>query len=174
MQISPRHEIGDFWFEETIHSNPDFEIFRDKKAGVEQLAIYLEAVGKQPSKINKHSTKFNEIIGQNFFSLKLFTNFQRLSPEFCEEVAKENPDVSHQYQIYVMKIISAILQESHDEDALTQWMAYVDASPTNWKEGTASVLQKLGSDLHTTTADAADDDATRDSLATRLDRLRDF
>lgn len=32
----------------------------------------------------------------------------------------------------------------------------------------------LGSDLHTSPADAADADATRDSLATRLDRLRDF
>jgi hypothetical protein len=34
-------------------------------------------------------------------------------------------------------------------------------------------MQNLGSDLHTTTADA-DADVTRDGLATRLDRLRDF
>lgn len=74
-----------------------------------------------------------------------------------------------------MKIISAILQESHDEDALSQWMAYVDDSVTNWKEGLSSALQKLGSDLHTTPADASlHADVTRDGLATRLDRLRDF
>jgi hypothetical protein len=54
-------------------------------------------------------------------------------------------------------------------------MAYVDGSVTNWKEGLSSALQKLGSDLHTTPADAsADADVTRDGLATRLDRLRDF
>ena len=162
-------------FEETIASNSDFEIFKDKKAGVEKLAIYLQAIEMQNLRNNSKSTRFNNIMRENSFSLKLLENFQRVSFEFRDQVAKENPDVSHQYQIYVMKVISVILQERHDDGALSQWMAYVDGSTTNWKEGTASVFQNLGSDLHTTTADAsADTDVTRDGLATRLDRLRDF
>ncbi len=139
------------------------------------MAIYLQAIEIQNLRNNNKTTRFNKIMSENSFSLKLRENFERVSFDIRDQVAKENPDVSHQYQIYVMKIISGILQESHDEDALSQWMAYVDGSTTNWKEGTASAFQTLGSDLHTTPADAsADADVTRDGLATRLDRLRDF
>ena len=158
-----------------VVSNSEFEIFKDKQAGVEQLAIYLQGIEKQSAANNSNTSRFNNIMRENSFSLQLLSHFQRLSPEFLLQVAKENPNVSHQYHFYVMKIISAILQESHDEDALSQWMAYVDGSTTNWKEGISSAFQKLGSDLHTTPADASlYTDATRDGLASRLDRLRDF
>jgi hypothetical protein len=54
-----------------------------------------------------------------------------------------------------------------------EWMMYVDGVSGKWVPGVAYSMQNLGSDLHTTTADASAD-VTIDVLARRLDQLRDW
>ena len=58
-------------------------------------------------------------------------------------------------------------------ESAEKWMEYVRESPGKHSTRIPMPMQNLGSDLHTTPADA-DADLTDDSLATRLDRLRDF
>lgn len=159
-------------YERMIDGNHDFAIFKDKYTAVQTLGVYLLSLYKigQIGSTSKHVGTFLSNLQGNPFSLKLYTDYMALPEEILKRVQKDVNE-SGAYQFYVMYIISQrILKQLETKE---DWLTYVDGVNSKWKAGTAYAMQNLGSDLHTTPADVRAD-VTIDSLATRLDRLRDW
>ncbi len=161
-------------YEEMLITFPTFGIFTDLYSEISFLAKYLRDLDIQDKGFGKLKLqdKYLENVSRNPFSMKIHDDFLKLDPILKTEIEERYPNVKNQFHYWVMVII---FQRIDKGESKPEWMQYVRESLTKYDFKKGYVMQNLGSDLHTTPADAsADTDLSRDSLATRLDRLRDF
>lgn len=120
-------------------------------------------------KVNLQDKYLNNV-SNNPCSKKLHDDFLTLTGNVKKEIEDKYSDSSNQYQYYVMLIILSRIARGEPQQ---EWVQYVRDSKGKYDFKKSFVMQNLGSDLHSTPADARAD-VTIDGLATRLDRLRDW
>ena len=159
-------------YDKILESYSEFAMFTGLYDQVSFLAKYLRSLSRNDEtlQIPKNSKDYLANVSRNLYSKKLHDDFLKLTAEVKEEIAKTYTNKNNQYEYYVMLIIHSSINNGESAE---EWMQYIRDSPGQYNVKVPMSMQNLGSDLHTTTADA-DADVTRDGLATRLDRLRDF
>jgi len=157
-----------------VEDNPSFAIFKDRYTAVTTVGLYLSGMYNEErdklGKPTKNALKFRPNLTNNPYGLKLFTDYEKLGRPYSVS-QYEGLSNALVFQYYVMYIISQRIQNMFE--ASQDWLTFIDGASARWKAGVAYSMQNLGSDLHTTAADASTD-VTIDVLARRLDQLRDW
>jgi len=157
-----------------VEDNPSFAIFKDRYTAVTTVGLYLSGMYNEErdklGKPAKNALTFRPNLTNNPYGLKLFTDYENLKrPNQVSKYMGLSNELVFQY--YVMYIISERIQKTLESSQ--DWLTFIDGASARWKAGVAYSMQNLGSDLHTTAADASTD-VTIDVLARRLDQLRDW
>ncbi len=152
----------------------NYEGWEPYKLGIQVVAWHLRAMLK---KYWKEKGWVTAELALEFGTNELFQFYMQCdsSPVYSSRTSMMD-DVSRS-EFFVLDALRTYADAGYGD--LEAWHQYLTGAANFYdnieQDPDSAIDVRLGSDLHTTPADAsADADVTRDGLATRLDRMRDF